>query len=352
MNDKYIAVLNMSLDIDAEIEEMSDPLKTNNSQIIQCPKCGQQIEKDYDYCPFCGEKLVKETSGKDDNGSESIKEHCPNCGQPIDSSDKYCMNCGVNITKYRAKQKKAEAKEYKSEIVKENDIKPKKNKLLLIGIICCIVLSLIVGIIVIIKPGRNPIADNTDNGQYLTVREMDDQVYTKYVEYITGYNDSHKDTLYGYLVDPIKNKRTAEHVYSYYYVYLVGDGQTTKVSFEVAIFEITANPDKTYTLEVKEKSGEPVYLKCINSSSMNVRKTSSLSGEIIGSIDTGDSFKVKDLDFSEYQSGGNYIWYSFENSNNSKWVADGIMLEKDYYVFENGQSTKKLCLIFTGRWRF
>ena len=133
---------------------------------------------------------------------------------------------------------------------------------------------------------------------------------------------------------------------------MVGNGQTARATFEVSVFRLTANPDKTYSITIEEKTKDSVYLKSVNSSPMNVRKNPSLSGEIVDSLDTGKSFKVKYLDFSEYQSGGNYIWYSFDNSNNSKWVADGIMLEKDYYIFDNGQSTKNLCLIFTGRWRF
>lgn len=49
-----------------------------SSQILKCPACGNDIEKDFFICPYCRKKL---------------KNPCPECGKPLQLNWSICPFC-------------------------------------------------------------------------------------------------------------------------------------------------------------------------------------------------------------------------------------------------------------------
>ena len=51
--------------------------------ITKCPKCGEKLSDDSNFCKKCGEKIGIEI--------------CPNCGLPLPKDSKFCEHCGKEI---------------------------------------------------------------------------------------------------------------------------------------------------------------------------------------------------------------------------------------------------------------
>lgn len=202
------------------------------------------------------------------------------------------------------------------------------------------------------KVSKNTKIDKDDgqktNETYLSKEELDETVFYEFENFVTNYSNDHTDKLYGFLDEPLRCEKVTEHKYNYHYVYLIGEQSSYVRSFEVLKLSITANADKTYSIDKEERTGEWVYLKSVNTTSMNVRRGPSTSSEIIGSIDTGERFRVNHMNFEDFSKGGEYIWYSL-SAFDARWIADGRNKDKDYYVFDNGASTKYMSLDYGQR---
>ena len=219
---------------------------------------------------------------------------------------------------------------------------------IIIGI--CVLLAVIIGFVVTRTPENKkpdiPTPPAPVEEIYISKAELDNHVREEYYSFISNYSSQYADELYGYLPECLESKRISEHKYDYYYVYLVGDGSTAWADFKVVKYTATASSDNTYTITKDVGVNYPIYLTNVNSSPMNVRDNPSLSGEIIGSVDINTRFRVYYLDCYEYVNGGNYIWYCADSNAYSQWVADGVRVDKDYYKFVNGSSTKQMVLYF------
>ena len=199
------------------------------------------------------------------------------------------------------------------------------------------------------KVYENNNSGNTEQtGTFLSKEELDEKADYEFDQFTYYYSANHTDVLYGFLTTALRCNQISEHKYYYDYIYLVGDRYSYQLSFEVVRFTLTANSDKTYSVSTEEKTHEIIYLTSVNPSSMNVRRKPSTSSEIIGSIDTGERFRVNHIDCEDYSNGGEYIWYSL-SVGDARWVADGITFAKDYYVFDNGISTKDITIYFGQR---
>lgn len=349
MNKLFVEFLYVGIDVESEAD--SEKTITEKEEKQHCSKCGRLINEGDVFCAECGTKIKQNNLVIREEKKETSTLVCKKCGYPIDRSDRYCPNCGDKISAQRVQKAKREAviitptdTSATSKTIDQDKSKKKSTKVF--GIICAVVALIIMGFVIASKMGLFHKEES-----YLTKAELDSVVNDEFVNFIINYNDNHTDYLNGYLTDVLNYRQMTDHSYDYYYVYLVGNGLSKRMSFEMIRFSIIANPGNKYQLTVQEKTGDPIYLKSVNASMMNIRKEPSLSGEIVGSLDTGQQVKVRYLDYKQYENGDNYVWYSI-NSSTSKWIADGFRLDKDYYVFENGKSTKELCLTITGRWRY
>jgi len=53
--------------------------------IINCRKCGKQLEEEIKFCPECGTKVwIKPTK-------------CPKCNNKVLKEDKFCQECGQSL---------------------------------------------------------------------------------------------------------------------------------------------------------------------------------------------------------------------------------------------------------------
>ena len=272
------------------------------------------------------------------------QEFCPNCGEPVDYSDRYCPKCGKKLKHTRIKQKTDTTKE-----ISQAFVKFKNSKAFPFVIAFAVFVLVVAGIITAIQKGYFP---NNKTPEYITQSELDPLINTEFQKFIDEYDDKHNDSLCGFLPEVLKIEQNGQHQYDYYYVYLVEHSVTSttnQAAFKVIRFSATLEPDKKYTTRIVEKYNYPVYLTCVNDTPMNVRSKPNMSGEIVGGIDTNQTFQVKLLDCSQLHSPDNgYSWYSIDGTNDTQWVADGIMAQKEYYKFENGNSTKSLiCHLYT-----
>ena len=55
--------------------------------LIQCPKCGMQVQRNTKFCSNCGNPM----------GTVSAGITCPKCGAPIPAGSKFCSTCGEKI---------------------------------------------------------------------------------------------------------------------------------------------------------------------------------------------------------------------------------------------------------------
>lgn len=59
--------------------------------MIKCPKCGEELQDDANFCTNCQKKLFSE---------------CPKCGKKLKADAKFCSACGINIEEFSAEGKK------------------------------------------------------------------------------------------------------------------------------------------------------------------------------------------------------------------------------------------------------
>ena len=52
---------------------------------VVCPKCGEKLQKNAQYCFMCGTPIPDK------------KVVCPDCGEEITGSGKFCSNCGKAV---------------------------------------------------------------------------------------------------------------------------------------------------------------------------------------------------------------------------------------------------------------
>ena len=59
--------------------------------MINCPKCGEELEDGATFCTNCGEKLTVS---------------CPKCGKALKPGAKFCSGCGTNLAEFSDEEEK------------------------------------------------------------------------------------------------------------------------------------------------------------------------------------------------------------------------------------------------------
>ena len=61
---------------------------------VNCPYCGDEIDKDAKFCPHCGSNIAEKTQD-----AQNIQENknCPNCGTELPIEAKFCASCGQKV---------------------------------------------------------------------------------------------------------------------------------------------------------------------------------------------------------------------------------------------------------------
>ena len=66
------------------IDEVEKILASVRNTVV-CPKCGEKLAKNAQFCFMCGTPIPSE------------KNVCPDCGEEITGSGKFCSNCGKAV---------------------------------------------------------------------------------------------------------------------------------------------------------------------------------------------------------------------------------------------------------------
>ena len=74
-----LALIGLKIAITGYATNMIDETVGHN-----CPKCGEPVDSEKEYCSKCGTKLKKE---------------CPNCKHSNDGKAEYCESCGTKLDK-------------------------------------------------------------------------------------------------------------------------------------------------------------------------------------------------------------------------------------------------------------
>ena len=77
---------------------MSNEVVNNN--MIECPKCKNNVNIANDRCPKCGESLkeIKKVNTKQDDSKPKVHPTvCPVCNSPVKKTDKFCSNCSTPV---------------------------------------------------------------------------------------------------------------------------------------------------------------------------------------------------------------------------------------------------------------
>lgn len=80
--------------IKEEIEELDKKIAYIQNLIL-CPKCGKEIEKESVFCRFCGHYLKVDKIEKASDGSN----RCISCGFTLTDDAVYCPNCGEKVNR-------------------------------------------------------------------------------------------------------------------------------------------------------------------------------------------------------------------------------------------------------------
>ena len=67
-----------------ELAEVEKILASVRNTVV-CPKCGEKLQKNAQYCFMCGTPIPDK------------KVVCPDCGEEITGSGKFCSNCGKAV---------------------------------------------------------------------------------------------------------------------------------------------------------------------------------------------------------------------------------------------------------------
>ncbi len=83
--EEEVAELRASIDeTKASIDEVEKILASVRNTVV-CPKCGEKLQKNAQYCFMCGTPIPDK------------KVVCPDCGEEITGSGKFCSNCGKAV---------------------------------------------------------------------------------------------------------------------------------------------------------------------------------------------------------------------------------------------------------------
>ncbi|MHA1509200.1 MAG: zinc-ribbon domain-containing protein, partial [Promethearchaeota archaeon] len=58
---------------------------------VNCPYCGDEIDKDAKFCPHCGSNIAEKTQDIKDT------KNCQNCGNELPIEAKFCASCGQAV---------------------------------------------------------------------------------------------------------------------------------------------------------------------------------------------------------------------------------------------------------------
>ncbi len=86
----YEAVFSRIGEMEKAIADAEQELK-NLSNNRSCPRCGQNVKKEFAFCTNCGFKMEEEQKEASDAAS------CPNCHSEISSDAIFCRFCGAKI---------------------------------------------------------------------------------------------------------------------------------------------------------------------------------------------------------------------------------------------------------------
>ncbi len=64
---------------------------------VNCPYCGDEIDKDAKFCPHCGSSIEKKTQETQDVQDVPENKKCQNCGTELAMEAKFCASCGQKL---------------------------------------------------------------------------------------------------------------------------------------------------------------------------------------------------------------------------------------------------------------
>ncbi|MBD3229413.1 MAG: zinc-ribbon domain-containing protein [Candidatus Lokiarchaeota archaeon] len=62
--------------------------------ITKCPKCGREIEEEWNFCRYCRADLRELDDNQQEVEQKAEEKICPDCGAPNALKNKFCLKCG------------------------------------------------------------------------------------------------------------------------------------------------------------------------------------------------------------------------------------------------------------------
>ena len=83
--EEEIAQIRTAIDETKQAIDEVEQYLSSIRNVLVCPKCGEKLQKNAQYCYICGTPIPSE------------KKVCPDCGEDITGSGKFCSNCGKAV---------------------------------------------------------------------------------------------------------------------------------------------------------------------------------------------------------------------------------------------------------------
>ena len=190
-------------------------------------------------------------------------------------------------------------------------------------------------------PNPNQSGQSSSSDVYLSRIDVDEIAENGMREFVRNYEAKLSQKIVAYLPNYLECEKLSDHQYTYTFVFFGGDRGSKEVNAKGVQITIVTQPNRKYSIETGDPYDGWILLENVNDREMNIRNYPDTSGERMGSVDVRETVRVYRVNFEAYKNGSPYIWYSI-NQNGTRWVADGIGADKDYYKFGNGCSTKDM----------